>query len=339
MTDNIINKLRCEVAQIEDLRTQGRSIKGSIINEFLWTCAGADKDLLRMCTKDQSKIAGKGGCILFASIFAAISGCILFQMCVYNWLIALLFGILFGLLVFNLERYLINSMFNDGKSTISLQELVSGLPRILIAILLGIVISTPLELLMFSGEIDEHIRIEVIKTSEGSLSEIDSRIADCKQNLEVARENERRAWEAYNYEIIGSENRIAGYGPMSKQKEELWQKAKSMSEKYENKLVELQNLRDKEFSAIQNTTQKSYNSLATRIKALNKVADFSSDVFWPRILCMLLCIILMVTPILNEIMLSYGKYELLLSKEINIIQKISLLEHESTLLNNEQENG
>lgn len=49
-------------------------------------------------------------------------------------------------------------MYSDGKVTISWQEIKSGLPRIIMAIFLGIVISTPLELKIFEDAID--IRIE-----------------------------------------------------------------------------------------------------------------------------------------------------------------------------------
>ena len=44
-------------------------------------------------------------------------------------------------------------MYSDGKATISRQEFFSGLPRIIMAIFLGIVISTPLELKIFEDEI------------------------------------------------------------------------------------------------------------------------------------------------------------------------------------------
>lgn len=44
------------------------------INEFLWSCAGVNKAVLRQCPSDYSKYAGIGGMILFTAIMAAISG-------------------------------------------------------------------------------------------------------------------------------------------------------------------------------------------------------------------------------------------------------------------------
>lgn len=45
-----------------------------LINEFLWSCAGVNKAVLRQCPSDYSKYAGIGGMILFTAIMAAISG-------------------------------------------------------------------------------------------------------------------------------------------------------------------------------------------------------------------------------------------------------------------------
>ncbi len=70
---------------------------------------------------------------------------------------ALAFGLFWGLLIFNLDRFIVNTMYSDGKHTISGYELLSGLPRIIIAIFLGIVISTPLELKIFEDRINFQI--------------------------------------------------------------------------------------------------------------------------------------------------------------------------------------
>ena len=54
-------------------------------------------------------------------------------------------------------------MYSDGKVTISWQEIKSGLPRIIMAIFLGIVISYPLELKIFDDEIQ--VKIEDMKSA------------------------------------------------------------------------------------------------------------------------------------------------------------------------------
>ena len=246
--DDVVKEIDAQIQEIRAIREEGRKPerRSSFLNEFLWSCAGVDKPLLRMSSQDHAKKAGMGGTILFTALMAMISGgyaiYTVFQesdMSDIAWAIAIFFGIFWGGLIFNLDRYMVSSMYTDGKPSISLQELVSGLPRIVIAILLGIVISTPLELLVFSGKINEHIQSEVLVASteeaiKVDLTEIDRRIQDCKGMLSSAQNDEKNAWDAYNQEVnIGGGGRIAGYGPNAKKKEELWQTAKEKREKYD----------------------------------------------------------------------------------------------------------
>lgn len=131
---------------------------GGILNEFLWTCAGVNKKILRQCPTDYAKYAGIGGTILFTALMAMLSGGYAFYTVFNNQALALIFGVFWGLLIFNLDRFIVNTMYSDGKVTISWYEFASGLPRIIMAIFLGIVISTPLELKIFEDEINVTIR-------------------------------------------------------------------------------------------------------------------------------------------------------------------------------------
>jgi len=130
------------------------------INEFLWTCAGVNKQVLRQCPSDYAKYAGIGGTILFTALMAALSGGYALNFVFDNQNISIVFGIFWGLLIFNLDRFIVNTMYSDGKHTISWGELKSGLPRIIMAIFLGIVISTPLELKIFEDKIKMEIEDE-----------------------------------------------------------------------------------------------------------------------------------------------------------------------------------
>lgn len=337
--DDVVKEIDAQIQAIRDIRDEGRKPerRSSFLNEFLWSCAGCDKPLLRMSSQDHAKKAGMGGTILFTALMAMISGgyaiYTVFQesdMSDIAWAIAIFFGIFWGGLIFNLDRYMVSSMYTDGKPSISLQELVSGLPRIVIAILLGIVISTPLELLVFSGKINEHIQNEVVaastvETRKVDLTEIDQRIQDCKDNLNSARNEEKNAWEAYNQEVnIGGGGRIAGYGQNAKKKEELWQTAKAKREKYEEQLIDLQGQRDDKITTVQTTAKQSAEldkGLATRIDALLKVTGPKSDLFWPRILIMLLFIALEIMPVLNKMMMSSGKYDDWLDQESDLTSR------------------
>jgi uncharacterized protein YoxC len=131
---------------------------GEKLNEFFWTCAGVNKRILRQCPTEYAKYAGMGGTIFFTACMAALSGGYAISTVFDNTYISCIFGLFWGLLIFNLDRLIVNTMYSDGEVTISWRELVSGLPRIVMAIFLGIVISTPLELKIFEDAID--IKIE-----------------------------------------------------------------------------------------------------------------------------------------------------------------------------------
>ena len=151
---------------------------GGFLNEFLWICAGVNRTVLRQCPTDYAKYAGIGGTILFTALMACLSGSYALYSVFYDAYVAIGFGIFWGSLIFNLDRFIVNTMYSDGKSTISWKELMSGTPRIIMAIFLGIVISTPLELKIFEDAID--IRIEQDKDKilneriSGSVLERDS---------------------------------------------------------------------------------------------------------------------------------------------------------------------
>lgn len=139
------------------------------INEFLWTCAGVNKQVLRQCPSDYAKYAGIGGTILFTAMMAALSGGYALNFVFRNVYVACAFGVFWGLLIFNLDRFIVNTMYSDGKHTISWGEIKSGLPRIIMAIFLGIVISTPLELKIFEDKIKMQIEEEKNKILEHRL--------------------------------------------------------------------------------------------------------------------------------------------------------------------------
>lgn len=130
---------------------------GGRINEFFWLCSGVNRKILRQCPTEYAKYAGMGGTIFFTACMAALSGGYAISTVFDSTIVAVIFGIFWGLLIFNLDRLIVNTMYSDGKVTISWQELVSGLPRIVMAIFLGIVISTPLELKIFEDAIDIQI--------------------------------------------------------------------------------------------------------------------------------------------------------------------------------------
>lgn len=160
------------------------------LNEFLWTCAGVNKAVLRQCPSDYAKYAGIGGTILFTAMMAALSGGYALNFVFHNVYVACGFGIFWGLLIFNLDRFIVNTMYSDGRHTISWGEIKSGLPRIIMAIFLGIVISTPLELKIFEDKIKMRIEEEKeiildhqLETLTSELNQVKDEILSVKQGV------------------------------------------------------------------------------------------------------------------------------------------------------------
>ena len=174
-------KTSIEEAQSPTVETlQQKPKRCGWINEFLWSCAGVNKKVLRQCPSDYAKYAGIGGTILFTAIMAALSGGYALNFVFDNTYIAIAFGIFWGLLIFNLDRFIVNTMYSDGKHTISWGELKSGLPRIIMAIFLGIVISTPLELKIF----EDKIKMEIENEKHNILEDRISGLREDEQKLE-----------------------------------------------------------------------------------------------------------------------------------------------------------
>lgn len=147
--------------EVKKEKEQSTAKWGGLLNEFLWMCAGVNRKILLQCPTDWAKYAGQGGLILFTALMAMMSGGYAFYFIFDNNLLAILFGVFWGLLIFNLDRFIVNTMYSDGKYTISPGEIFAGLPRVIIAIFIGIVISTPLELKIFEDEIK--VTIEELK--------------------------------------------------------------------------------------------------------------------------------------------------------------------------------
>lgn len=146
-------------------------------------------------------------------------------------------------MIFNLDRFMVNTMYSDGKHTISKAEFCGGLPRIILAIFLGIVISTPLEIRIFQDKIKSQLIIdqgkvgdEVRKAHEWLFNkpkEINDKIKDLekrKNNLLSgkidgsyerisAKEKELQDAEKRRYEETNGNGvtKQRGYGPAARQ--------------------------------------------------------------------------------------------------------------------------
>ena len=124
-----------------------------MIKQFFWMCSGADTDLLDESPKsEQIKYAGIGGTVFFTAVMAFISGSYALFTVFDNLYIAIAFGIVWGLLIFNLDRFIVSTIKKQDNFW---KEFLQASPRIILAMIIAVVISKPLEIKIFEKEINQ----------------------------------------------------------------------------------------------------------------------------------------------------------------------------------------
>ena len=345
--------------KIKKINPNRKKRRCGFVNEFLWGCGGLDRNLLRMCPTDWAKKAGMGGTILGTAMLAAFSGGFAINTVFENTIIAIIGGILWGLVIFNLDRYLVNSMYSDGDPRISMKEFKSGLPRIIIAIFLGIVISTPIELKIFEGKINEYLTIEKSKYIEQHQKQdlnnfniedkrlkgdYDNAVHDLQivQKCMVAEEQGLiydRSTGEISKDAMGNplkNPRGAGNGDAYKELKNkepiLKQKADSLKKIYNEHHKEI----DKLITESKNSSEENFAKeigLSKKLEAMSKITSSPESVWylpwtWSslaiiRMFISLMFIILEVLPVINKMMQTDGEYDKLIDLESDTREKLT----------------
>ena len=205
------------------------------LNRFFWFCSGAHIPTLEKYSSEQNKYTGIGATIFFTGLFAALSGgyamYFVFKGDDLAVVFAIVFGFLWGAAIFNMDRYIVSSI---NKSASTNKQILQATPRILLAIMIGIVISRPIELKIFDKEIKERLKVSYLN---GQRSKIDTlnKAFENKYQVEFGRLNQQKATrdslekgikadrQKLNFEIFGNKTTetsgVLGYGPFAKRKE------------------------------------------------------------------------------------------------------------------------
>jgi hypothetical protein len=162
----------------ETLPLGGEGDVGGWFERILWFAAGADARLLDRCPRsDKVKYQGLGGIVLATGLLAWLAMTFAVSTIFYDnevmvllkesgkeyqaTLFPLLIGLLWGLIIFNLDRFIISSTGKgDGTDRITGGELINGLPRILMALVIALSISAPLEIKLFDEEITKKFKLD-----------------------------------------------------------------------------------------------------------------------------------------------------------------------------------
>ncbi len=306
------------------------------ISRFLIICSGSSIKLLEKTPTEINKHAGIGGVILFTAILASLSsGYALYSVFDNIWA-ASGFGILWGLMIFNLDRFIVASMRKSGNF---FRQFFAATPRIILAALLGIVISKPLELRIFEKEIDKQLNVIINRNKTVLQDSVNKRYVQLSGNFSNERNeiytriNSLRS--EYNLvsselekEVVGTPTETTtgkvGYGPNAKRKEEIKNAKKAELDAYMAQMKPRLDELDKEVDALAIQKQKeleaarptedNYTGFAARMQALNELSKNNKILGLASLFIMGVFISLEMAPVLVKLISPKGPYDYLLDK-------------------------
>lgn len=206
------------------------------LTRFFWFCSGVHQDTLQKHPTEHTKYVGIGATIFFTGLFAALSGgyamYFVFKGDTAAVFFSIFFGLLWGLAIFNMDRYIVSSI---NKNSSSSKQIAQATPRILLAIMIGMVISRPLELKIFDKEIKERLKVSYLNNQRSKIDTLNKAFTN-KYTIELNKLNESKAQrdslangikadrQKLNFEVFGTKTEetsgVMGYGPYAKRKEE-----------------------------------------------------------------------------------------------------------------------
>jgi Domain of unknown function (DUF4407) len=126
-------------------------------NIFLWLSA-VDREVLAECPREATKFVAAGGAVLMTATMALAAATFTAHVLLHLSMgLSLLFGLAWGLAIMNLERYVQSSIVRQRSN---FWTCVQALPRLGLAIALGLLISKPLLLQIFQPEIRAQVAID-----------------------------------------------------------------------------------------------------------------------------------------------------------------------------------
>lgn len=332
------------------------------IGNFLCFCAGADTQLLERCPQSERvKEQGIGGVVFATATLAFLSGSYAFYTVfspkpgfmagaveevslVAEWgarFGAFVFGLVWALVIFNLDRFIVASGgHGDGTDKITLGEFGRAIPRIIMAIVIGLVLSKPLEIKIMQTEIEGQLRIEQddylkdlnartqkdFDKKEGELKEQRAKIEADGGEIATQRKKYSDAWQEREKETFKEcsgegGSGTPGDGPRCKKATERAAIAKQTLDKYEEEhKPEIEDIKRRQ-AAMQekinavaeereyikkNKNQKDaakVDGLIKRIQIAHKIAPTASYMLTA------LLMVLEIAPIFFKMMLTLGPYD------------------------------
>jgi len=294
-----------------------------MLKQFFILCSGVDRDLLKDCSEgEQTKYVGIGATVFFTAVMAFLASAYALFTVFDSIYPALIFGFVWSLLIFNLDRFIVSTIKKRDRF---LDEFLQATPRIILAVIIAIVISKPLEIKIFEKEINtvllkEKNEMELANKKQiGTYFKTDldknkAEIAALKADI-VKKEKEVNAlYSTYITEAEGTAGtKKLGKGPVYKEKREKhdaslkeFETLKAANEakiaEKEKAGVKLQADLDKKVSQTQPIIE-GFDGLMARINALNKLP------WLPSFFIMLLFLAIETSPIIAKLLAPKGEFD------------------------------
>lgn len=303
------------------------------LNNLFWFCSGAVFSILKRTPTEANKYFGIGATVFFTGVLAALAAGYALYTIFQNLLSAVFFGLLWGLVIFNLDRFIVSSM---RKKEQLWSEWKLAIPRLLLAILLALVISKPLELKMFEREINRKLdekKTQFIAQSKANLAkgfpeikEIESRIEILKEEVSEAEDFRDQLQKEYDAERFGEKTSgtsgIIGLGTNAKKKEQQLDAAQLALNDLRNRnqiRIDTLEAQIRHYMALQQSEFEKqqpgidgFDGLAARLEGLSSLTSESSAMALANIFIMLLFIAIETAPIFVKLISPRGPYDELL---------------------------
>jgi hypothetical protein len=304
-----------------------------MLQRFFIFCSGADTDILKTCSNgEQNKYAGIGATVFFTAVMAFIASGYALYTVFDNIYTAIFFGLIWGLLIFNLDRYIVSTI--KKRDNIK-SEIFQATPRILLAIIIAVVISKPLEMKIFEKEINQVLLEEknsmTLNNKEQlalqytpKIESLNQDIANLKGEIATKEAETNALYDTYISEAEGTAGTgLLGKGPVYKEKRE----------KHDAALAELNALKETNAAKIAGieaqiaTLETDYNTAVTnsqpiidgfdglmaRINALGKLPWF------PSFFIFLLFLAIETAPIIAKLLAPKGEYDFKFEEQESVV--------------------
>lgn len=316
------------------------------IQNFFLFCSGVEHSILERCPSDTNKYLGIGATVFFTGVLAFISsGYALFTVFDSYWA-AIPFGLIWGLMIFNLDRYIVLSMKSNG---VWWRDWLVALPRLALAVLLALVISKPLEMKIFEKEIQAELvtmEQEVFKQQEDGLkARYQAQITDERTQIEALKSEitqKSTARDALVQQAVQEADGTGGSGKKNLGPIYLAKKAEADKAQAEldqaialnqpliaEKLKTIQTLETAIQTEIASLQRTRYDGLAARMEALSRLSARSLAILYASLFITLLFVAIETAPIMVKLISYRSPYDYLLHEHEHVFEMANL---ESTTL-------